>query len=173
MMGISFLSIFSTCLFSILFPLYVQAEENTWRDTLKSLLPIESRLQGWKMDSPPDTAKGLELFQLINGGAEIYIQAGFESAILVSYRNKKGKTINLEIFEMTSNESARNVHEKKISNEGKKLPIGDAALLEGYYINFRKARFQVTLSGDDSEEETVKALLNMARLVAEKIQSSP
>jgi hypothetical protein len=173
MMGISFLSIFSTCLFSILFPLYVQAEENTWRDTLLSLLPIESRLQGWKMNSPPDTAKGLELFQLINGGAEIYIQAGFKSAILASYRNSEGKMINLEIFVMTSNESARNVYIKKISDEGKKLPIGDAALLEGYYINFRKGRFQVTLSGDDSEEETVKALLNMARLVAESIQSPP
>jgi hypothetical protein len=172
MMGMSLLSVFFTFIISLLFPICAQAEEKAWRDTLLRLLPAESRLQGWKMDSSPETAKGFELFQLINGAAEIYVQAGFESAILVSYRNSKGKMINLEIFEMTSDESARTVHEKKIGDKGKTLPIGDAALLEGYYINFRKGRFQVTLSGDDSEDETVKALLNMARLVAENIRSS-
>ena len=170
-MQISFLPIVFTFLFYILFPFYVQAEETTWRDNLLRLLPTESRLQGWKLDAFPETAKGLELYKLINGGAEIYVQAGFKCAILVSYENSEGKMINLAIFEMTSAGSARNVHAKKISKEGKNVPIGDEALLEDYYINFRKGRFQVTLSGDDSEEKTVKALLDMARIVAENISS--
>ena len=172
-MQISFHSFFFTFLFSILFPFYVQAEESPWRDNLLRLLPDESRLGEWKTDTSPETAKGLELFKLINGGAEIYVQAGFRCAILVSYSNTKGRMINLEIFEMTSAESARSVHEKKISKEGRKVPIGDDALLEGYFINFRKGRFQVTLSGDDSKEKTVKALLDMARMVAENIHNLP
>ena len=158
---------------SILSPFYLQAEESPWRDCLLRLLPDESRLGEWKRDAAPETAKGLELFKLINGGAEIYMQAGFTSAILISYSNTKGRMINLEIFEMTSPGSARNVHEKKISKEGRKVPIGDDALLEGYFINFRKGRFQVTLSGDDSKEQTVKMLLDLARVVAENIRKLP
>jgi hypothetical protein len=172
-MQISFLPIFFTFLFSILFPLYVQAEERTWRDALLRLLPSESRLQEWKLDAAPQMAVGLDLFKLINGGAEIYVQEGFKKAILASYSNSKGKMINLEIFEMNSSESARNVYKKKIGKQGKKVPIGDDALLEDYYINFRKGRFQVTLSGDDSEEKTVRMLLDMAHMVARKIHSMP
>lgn len=114
-----FLFILFIFLFTILSPFFVQAEESMWRENLLRLLPSKSRSQGWKLDTPPETAEGLELYSLINGGAEIYVQAGFKRAVMASYRDPKGKMINLEIFEMTSAESARNVHAKKISKEGK------------------------------------------------------
>jgi len=156
-------------LLPLFFPLYVQAEEGTVRNVLMQLLPSETQMKGWKLDAAPQTAVGRELYLLINGGAEIYIQEGFKSAILASYSNKKGKIINLEVFEMTSPESAKSIHKKKIGKQGKKVPIGEDAILEDYYLNFRKGRFQVTLSGYDSEEETVIMLLNIARMVAGKI----
>ena len=163
----------SLVFFIFLLPLFVRAEESAWRESLLRLLPSKSQLHHWKQDGPPETAKGFDLFKLINGGAEIYMEAGFKSAILVTFSNEKGKRINLEIFEMTSTESARKVHKKKIREGGKKVSIGDEALLEDYFINFRKGPFQVTLSGDDSETESVRVLLEMARKVAEKIQSPP
>jgi hypothetical protein len=74
---------------------------------------------------------------------------------------------------MTSPESAKRIHMKKIGNQGKKLSVGDDAVLEDYYLNFLKDRFQVTLSGYDSEAETVKMLLHPDRIVAERIHSVP
>jgi len=165
--------IFVFFVFLSYFPLSfnVHAAENTGRDALFHLLPLESQLKGWKLDGAPQTAGGQELYLLINGGAEIYMQEGFRRAILASYSDGKGKVINLEIFEMTSPESAKRIHMKKIGKQGKKLPIGDDAVLEDYYLNFQKERFQVTLSGYDSEEETVKMLLNLAQIVAKRIDS--
>ena len=93
--------------------------------------------------------------------------------MMASYSKGKGKTINLEIYEMTSPESAREIHKKKIGERGKKVPIGEDALLEDYFLNFRKGHFQVTLSGYDSEEETVNMLLVMAHMVAGRINSPP
>jgi len=167
------LSIIFVFLIALFCPNFVQAEKGRGHDVLFLLLPPESQLQGWKLEDSLQTAEGLGLFSLINGGAEIYIQEGFKRAILASYSNRKGKMINLEIFEMTSPESARNIHKKKIGKEGKKVPIGEDAMLEEYYVNFRQGRFQVTLSGDDSKEETVKMILDMALMVAKRIQSSP
>lgn len=155
------------------FCFYAHAEKNTGRDALFDLLPSESQLKEWKFDGEPQIAVGKELYLLINGGAEIYMQEGFKRAILVSYRNGKGKVINLELFEMTSPESAKRIHMKKIGNQGKKLPIGDEAVLEDYYINVRKGSFQVTVSGYDSEEETVKMLLDLAHIVTKKIHALP
>jgi hypothetical protein len=73
---------------------------------------------------------------------------------------------------MASPKSAKKIHMKKIGKQGKKVPIGDDAVLEDYYLNFRKGSFQVTLSGYDSEVETVKMLLDLARTVANKIPSA-
>jgi hypothetical protein len=152
-----------------LFPVYLQAGESKEADSLFRLLPSSSQLAGWKLDGAPQTAVELELFKLINGGAEIYMQEGFKRAIMASYGNKEGKMINLEIYEMSSPDSALRIYKKKIGKEGKRLSIGEDALLEVYYINFRKGPFQVTLSGDDSEEDTVRMLLDMARMVADQI----
>ncbi len=141
--------------------------------SLLGLIPSESQLPGWKADGAPETAEGQDLFLLINGGAEMYLEAGFARAVLATYKGGGGKTINLEVFEMVSPESAGKIHEKKMGNRGTKLPIGDDAVLEDYYLNFRAGRFQVTISGHDSEEGTRMVLMEMARIVAERIRSSP
>ncbi len=158
-------------LLSFIFPFSVQAEENKGRDSLRHLLPTASLLPGWKLDTTPETAAGIELYHLINGGAEIYMRAGFKRAILASYANAKGKMINLEIFEMTSPQSALNIHKKKIGPKGKKVSVGVDAVLEDYFLNFHSGPFQVTISGYDAEPKTVQMLLDMARMVAQRIRS--
>jgi len=154
-------------LLPFMFSISVRAEDNLLR-----LLPPELSLPGWKLDATPETAQGIELYKLINGGDEIYMQAGFKRAILARYGNGKGKMINLEIFEMASPQSALNIHKKKIGPKGKKVAVGVDAILEDYYLNFHSGSFQVTISGYDAEPATVKMLLDMARMVAQRIRSS-
>lgn len=158
-------------LLSFIYPFSVHAENNKGRDSLQHLLPSESLLPGWKLDAVPETAEGIQLYHLINGGAEIYMQAGFKRAILASYGDAKGTMINLEIFEMASPQSASDIHKKKIGSDGKKVAVGAEAVLEDYYLNFYSGPFQVTLSGYDAEQATVKMLLDMARMVAQRIRS--
>jgi hypothetical protein len=112
---------------------------------------------------------GVKLYKLINGGAEIYIKAGFKQAIMATYRNRAGKLMNLEIYEMTSVKGAAGVYKQKIGKQGKKVSIGRAALLEDGFMNFYQGPYQVTLSWDDSDAKTVSALLGLARLVATRL----
>jgi len=137
------------------------------------LLPLEADLKGWKLDGEPQTAEGKRLFELINGGAEEYVKEGFSRAVLATYRNQEGKRINLDIYEMFSPESAKRIHRKKAGDKGQKVPVGEEAAMEDYYLNFRKGVYQVTLSGYDTQRETLEWLLRMARLVAERINASP
>ena len=158
-------------LLSFICPLSAHAEENKGSDSLQHLLPSESLRPGWKLDGTPESAAGIELYHLINGGAEIYMQAGFKRAIFASYGDAEGKIINLEIYEMASIKSALEIHQKKISPEGKKIDIGADAVLEDYYLNFHRGPFQVTLSEYDAGQKTVPKLLDMARMVAQRIRS--
>jgi hypothetical protein len=154
-------------------PVFSQSEETRLKEPLSRLLPLESDLKGWKLDGEPETAEGIGLFELINGGAEEYVREGFKRAVMATYRNKEGKLINLDIFEMLSPESARSIHGKKVGAKETKVSVGDEGAVGDYYVNFRKGAYHVTLSGYDSQKETLEWLLHMGRLVAERIGTSP
>jgi hypothetical protein len=154
-------------------PVFPQSEENRPIEPLLRLLPLESDLKGWKLDTEPQTAEGIGLFELIDGGAEEYVREGFKRAVMATYRNKEGKLINLDIFEMLSPESARNIHDKKTGDKETKVSVGEEAAIGDYYLNFRKGAYHVTLSGYDTQKETLEWLLHMGRLVAERMSSLP
>ena len=154
-------------------PIFLQAEEPGSKESLLHLMPLESDLKGWKLDGEPQTAEGIRLFELINGGAEEYVKEGFSRAVMATYRNNEGKRINLDIYEMLSPESAKSIYRRKAGDKGEKVSVGEEGAMEDYYLNFRKGAFQVTLSGYDTQKETREWLLRLARLVAEKISASP
>jgi hypothetical protein len=154
-------------------PVFSQSEETRLKEPLLRLLPLESDLKGWKLDGEPQSAEGIGLFELINGGAEEYVKEGFKRALLATYRNREGKLINLDIYEMLSPESARRIHGKKAGDKKTKVSVGEEAAIGDYYLNFRKGAFQVTLSGYDSQKETLEWLLHMGRLLAERISTFP
>jgi len=136
---------------------------------LLRLLPLPSDLRGWTLDGDPQTAEGMALFELINGGAEEYVKEGFRRAVLATYTNTEGKRINVDIFEMLSRANAENIYRKKAGDRGTHVAVGDEAAMEDYYLNFRKGSYQVTLSAYDTRKETLEWLLHVARLVAERI----
>jgi len=164
-------SIFLSWVIILFFPIFSQAEEPRPRELLLQLMPLESDLKGWKLDGEPQTAEGIRLFELINGGAEEYVKEGFSRVILATYRNKEGKRINLEIYEMLSPEAANSIQRKKAGDKGRRVFVGEEAALDDYYLNFRKGAYQVTLSGYDTQRETLELLLGMAQLVAERISA--
>lgn len=158
----------------VFFPLLSsQGEEPRLKEPLLRLLPQESDLKGWTLNEEPQTAQGVGLFDLINGGAEQYVKAGFSRAVIATYRNKQGKSINLEIYEMLSPEGATSIHRKKTGDRGKKVSVGEQGAMEDHYLNFQKGSYHVTVSGYDTQEETLEWLLRIARLVAGKISAYP
>ena len=131
-------------------------------------LPELSNLKGWKIVGKPQVAEGMELFAIINGEATLYTSHGFKRAELATYLSAAGKEIFVQVFEMNDPSAAKEVYDIK-SGEGKGLNIGDEAVLESYYLNFRKARFQVTVSGAIPEKTDKKELGLLAKEIILKI----
>ena len=129
-----------------------------------------NEVETWRGVGKPDRAAGEDLFTLINGGAEIYHEYGFKQTIMQSYENDRGKSINLEIYDMSDPVSAYGIYTFKTSPRGEEKQIGNDALLEDYYLNFWKGNFLVTLTGFDSEQETRNGLMTLARAVEKKIK---
>jgi len=130
---------------------------------LQNYLPRDGEIKGWKINDLPQEYKGEDLYLYIDGGAEIYREYGFSQVIVQDFTNPDGKSVSLEIFEMVSPESAYGMYTFKTSPQGEALAIGGEARLEGYYLNFWKGNYLVTLTGFAEDKETVEGLVEIAR----------
>jgi len=139
---------------------------------ISGYLPVADELERWIPVDRPEIYVGDDLFLFINGGAEIYHEYGFVQAAALGYRSKNGKSLNLELYEMTDTFSAYGVYSFKRGKNGKTISLGESALLEDYYLNFWKGKYVVTLVGFDEDQETLEGIATLARIVDKKIESS-
>ena len=129
-------------------------------------------IDGWRMDYEPEIYVGDTLFELINGGAEVYHRFGFVQALATQYSDAENRSISLEVFEMRDLDGARNIYSDKTGGSGESLEIGDEAAGEDYYLNFRSGSYLVTITGFDSQPETRAGILVLARAVAAQLGGS-
>lgn len=74
---------------------------------LKTLLPAPFELPGMQLSGEPEIYEGEDLFDLINGGAEVYLEYGFKQVITQNYIGISGKTnLRVEIYEMENPSAA-------------------------------------------------------------------
>lgn len=136
---------------------------------LSGMLPV---MKGLEADGKPRTAQTPEsLFGCINGGAEVFISAGFKQAVFQSYTNEQGRRLNLEIYEMATKDGSKAIFSKNTLPEDKRVAIGDEAVTGNYYILFRKSNFYVAMTGFDPGQETLDLLGRVARKVDNAIAS--
>ena len=126
-------------------------------------------VEGWELDGEPLVFVGDTLFELINGGAELYHQHGFVQALSAQYVDGEGRTIALEVFEMGDPQGAATVFAAKAGGSGEPVELGDEARLESYYLNLRSGRYIATLTGYASDEQTTAGILALAGAVAAEL----
>ncbi len=155
---------------SLCWLLFFGCTKNSANRNIAQYLPLDSEIENWR---PADTVKtyvGEDLFMLINGGAEIYFKNGFTQIVSQAFENSNGKQIVVELYEMNSIDGSRSIYESKISDDGTKLAIGDAATLNNYYLNLYKMNYQLTLVGFDDDQETKDGLKYFAEIISGKIK---
>jgi hypothetical protein len=137
----------------------------TQESGLSALLPKESNpeLAGWTPVGSPQEFKGDDLFVYIDGGAEIYLEYGFSRAVVQDYGEAGGRTVSLELFEMTDSAAAFGAYSFKTTGKGRALDLGQGGQLEDYYLNFWKGDYLFTITGFNNDQETVRGLLAVAK----------
>lgn len=69
---------------------------------LSNYLPAGAEISGWTLSEAPKTYIGDKLYEMINGGADIYHEYGFTQVMRAAYVDGRGKSIKLEIYETES-----------------------------------------------------------------------
>ena len=65
----------------------------------RDLLPSDNAVKGWKQSTAPKIYKDSQLWEYINGGADVYLDYGFQRVATVDLSSGK-RTVVVDIYEM-------------------------------------------------------------------------
>ena len=139
---------------------------------IELLIPVQQDLEDIRPDGEPRTAKGQELFGLINGGAVTFLKYNFQNAVFQDFLMGNGKTINLEIYNMDTRENSKRIYMEKKGDGGEKLALDAEGLMTGYYCVFWKGPYYITITGEDASNTVQEGLTAIARYLIQGIKQT-
>jgi hypothetical protein len=117
---------------------------------------------GWSPAGKTRIFDSASLFQQINGGADLFLEFGFDTLWVQRYENNSGQELGLEMYRMTCPEAALGVYLFKCGTE---TPLDSVAARNSYdrfQITLLKGRYFIQVNnydGDDSLVPELRALL--------------
>ncbi len=141
------------------------------QEGLSLLLPPSGFMEEWKLEGKPKYFTPDDLYEYINGEAELYISYAFEKLISATYSFKGGEDdyIVLDIYDMGSLLNSFGVY-SNFRRPGLNFEqIGAEGIVSEYQIKFYQSNYIVELGASKREEHFVKAMRKLAMLVSERI----
>ena len=144
------------------------------------LLPLDDDLPGWKRSEKLLSASNEEeLYKIVNGGATLYIQHGFQVFVGQSYRGPKGVESEVYIFDQGTAQNARGLYENPLAKPGrsKEVPdLGEEARIDttplfSYGVDFVQKGFFVRVIIQEKTEEGLKVALTFAHNISNRIKN--
>jgi hypothetical protein len=141
-------------------------------DDLRSLLPAADQLPAWRLVDPPRIFTGDDLFDLIDGGADLYLEYGFSQVISSRYEGASSATLQIEVYQMRSAAAAYGIYSITQSGQGTAVDIGQAARLFDYYLVLWKGPYYVSVTASGSSPTVRNEVMQAARLIAARIKAT-
>ena len=139
---------------------------------IASLLPRSGEAGEWYQSDSVRIFAGDNLFDFIDGGADIYFEYGFTTVVSAEYQNSRKIPIRVEIYEMTGDAAAFGMYSISIGSQGKSVKVGNEGTLNDYYLVFWKERFLIFISSDDTTGETLEGILELAECADKNINGT-
>jgi hypothetical protein len=140
------------------------------RANLDSLLTGIETINKLKLVETPHIYVSNDLFVMIDGGAETYLEYGFNRALDAVYTFDSTKRIGVQIYEMTDDGAAFGILTSTINDGDHSLQIGDYSFGNNYYIMTVKGIFFIMISCDDNSMEMQTLLSSMGKCIASNIK---
>jgi hypothetical protein len=142
--------------------------------SIDDLLPPASAAAGWKPAGQPYQYTPENLYQYINGAADLFISYGFIKLSGSEYIAVSGsqESLTVDIYDMKNKLNAFGVFQSKRDPDSMSLNIGAGAFGSEQYLYFYKARFYVEIQAYLTGGRDKKVLADLARSIAEKIQGN-
>jgi len=140
-----------------------------------SLLPPAEVMGDWKPAGPPAVYVPKDLFELINGGADLVIEYGFRKLHHAEYRKASDPKIhlNIDLYDMGSAEGAFGLFSYERGDRPSNEAVGDEGVSFSASLAFRRGRFYVKIETTDLTGAAIRAARPIALHLASAIPGPP
>ena len=137
---------------------------------LPSLLPKSGAVVGWKMAGKPASYTRANLYDYINGGADLYLSYGFQRAEVAEYSGPGGAKLTVELYDMGSAYDAFGVFARE---KPKETPsVGDGASYAGGLLTFWKDSLFARVFVERESPAARQAVLKFGKLAASAVRTT-
>jgi hypothetical protein len=137
--------------------------------SMQDLLPGDRYFANWKVKDSIELFKGDNLFSYIDGGADIYLEYGFQEVISCKYSNFAQTDIHAEIYRMTSDSAAFGIFTINSSLKGNPVDYGTKGIIYDYYLDFWKGPYFVRCTSSRKENNVMDTLKLLVKFIDDKI----
>lgn len=134
---------------------------------LARMLPAQGR--GWKAVEPDGQYDASNLFDLIDGGAEVYRALNVRAVCARRYAKEGSAEILAELFDMGSASDAFGAWHHDL-RDGDSARIGQESEYAAGALAFWKGRYFVSILAMEDTPETHAAVIDLGRAIAEAIR---
>jgi hypothetical protein len=119
-------------------------------------------LKGFEQQGPVVVYNKTNLFDYINGEAEVYLPSGFKLLYTQIYqREEDGARMVVDVFDMGTADGARTVFKKYVQEGGLQIhDLGDDAWTDNWVVLFYRGSYYLKVYRDPSPENEVKPTLH-------------
>ncbi len=136
----------------------------------KDMTAIFPQMEGWSPKGKPDVYTPDNLFEYINGAADVFLSFDFVKLATLTYENAKKHSFTVDVYCNGSDRNGFGIYSQEKPRKGVFLPIGTQGYYEQGILNFLRGSYYVKMSGYDLGDDDKTVLTSYARKLAEKLE---
>jgi hypothetical protein len=136
----------------------------------QALMKLLPEVTDWAQSEDSQTYFPENLFEYINGAAEIYLSYDFHELIVAQYQKKGAESsMAVEIYDMGSPTNCFGIYSAERYPENPFIPIGVQGYMEEGSLNFLVGRYYVKLVCFDCGDESGRTLKGFAESIVKRV----
>ncbi len=126
-------------------------------------------MAGWKRSGDVQSYSRANLYDYINGAADLYLKYDFQALQVVDYQNDQKASVTIEVYRHKTPVHAFGIYSQERLGNANYLEVGAQGYSEKGVLNFLAADCYVKMSGIDIGPGEREVLLAFARKLAENL----
>lgn len=140
-------------------------------ECLRLATSIEGKVPGWELVSPVYTYNKEDIFDYINGAAELYFAYDFRAVVAAEYKNNE-TSIMVDVYDMTNSEGAFGIYSLNRYQGANYVDIGNDGILSGTALEFWKGNYFCKVYAFDMSPKYQDEVKKIGNLLASEIKEA-
>jgi hypothetical protein len=133
-----------------------------------ALMPPDDAVAGWKKSEAVRVFDGADLYGYIDGGAELFLELGFDRLTLQKFRSGQNE-LAVEIYRMTDPAAATGIYLTKCGKPTRDPSFAPRHTINPHQLMFVRERYFVTVNNLSGGDRMSSQLVKFGSLVAARL----